>query len=248
MDTPNFLSDSWLDVEKFFGIGGHTDVDTSQMTPGQASVATGAQTAKNVGALTAIFGGINSAIGGYYAAKSQQYQMKSAASSLDFQSGMDAINAHGAEMSAQSIEEAGKTQVEQYTMKAGQEAAATQVATAARGVDLTSGSAVAQRASDDLVKQMDVLTINANATRAAWAQRTQATNDQNQSLLSSTSASNMRASAGSISPGLAAGTSLLGSATGIASQWDYKRRIALATGFNTPMGYGYGNMASMPGS
>lgn len=194
--------------------------------------AQGAKTASTVGLFTAIFGGINSAIGQFYQAKAQQYQLKSQASSLDFQSGMDAINAHGAEMSAQSIQEAGKTQVQQYTMRAGQEAAATQVGTAARGVDLTSGSAVAQRASDELVKQMDVLTINSNATRAAWAQRTQATNDQNQSLLARTSASNLRTSADSISPGNALSTSLLGSATGIASQWDWRRKLALAGASN----------------
>lgn len=190
--------------------------------------AKGSKTAQTVGLVASIFGGINSAIGQFYQAKAQQYQLRSQASSLDFQSGMDAINAHGAEMSAQSIQEAGKTQVQQYTMRAGQEAAATQVGTAARGVDLTSGSAVAQRASDELVKQMDVLTINANATRAAWAQRTQATNDQNQSLLARTSANNLRTSADSISPGSALSTSLLGSATGIASQWDWQRRLRMA--------------------
>lgn len=244
MDT--LLTGSWDSIQQFFGIGGMTNADIDPgATDGQRSVATAAQTLKNAGALTAIFGGINSAIGSYYQAKSQQYQEKSQASSLEFQSGMDAINAHGAEMSAQSIEEAGKTQVEQYTMKAGQEAAADQVSTAARGVDLSSGSAVAQRASDDLVKQLDVLTINSNATRAAWAQRTVATNDSNQSLLASTSASNLRTSANTISPGLAATTSLLNSATSVASNWDYRRKVALATGFNTPM---YGNFASTPGT
>lgn len=237
-DGISLLNDPWDSIKMFFGIGGMTTADIDpNATPGQRSVATNAATAKNVGTLTAIFGGINSAIGSYYQAQAQQYQLKSQASSLEFQSGMDAINAHGAEMSAQSIEEAGKTQVEQYTMKAGQEAAATQVGTAARGVDLSSGSAVAQRASDALVKQLDVLTINSNATRAAWAQRTQATNDSNQSLLAGVSANNLRASAGSISPGLAASTSLLNSATGIASQWDYRRKIALATGFAPPPSY-----------
>lgn len=241
MNAPSFLTDSWEDIQKFFGINGQTTADTTGMNPKQTGIATNAATLKNVGTLTAVFGGINSAIGSFYAAKSEQYQLQSRASALQFQSGMDAINAHGAEMSAQSIQEAGKTQVEQYTMRAGQEQAATQVGTAARGVDLSSGSAVAQRASDDLVKQMDVMTINANATRAAWAQRTQATNDANQSLLSGVSASNMRTSANTISPGLAASTSLLGSATGIASQWDWRRRLALAGASSAPLiNYGVG--------
>ena len=111
-------------------------------------------------------------------------------------------------------------------MRAGQEQAASTVATAARGIDLSSQSAVDQRASNDLVKQLDVLTINANATRAAWAQRTQATNDSNASLLTGVSASNTLASADSISPGGAFATSLMGSATNFASQWDWRRSFA----------------------
>ena len=229
MGSPSFLTDSWDTVEKVLGLGGKTTANITGMTPAQAKVASGAATTANIGAIAAVFGGINSAIGGYYAAKSQQYQIQSQASSLQFQSGIDAINARQEEINAQSTMEASKTQVQQYTMRAGQQAAQAQVSTAARGVDLSSGSAVALRASDDLVKQMDVLTINSNATRAAWAQRTQAVNDQNSSLLTSVGASNLRASADSISPVNAAATSLLGSATNIAWQWNYKRKLQLAT-------------------
>lgn len=237
MSTPSFLTSSWTDVEKFFGINGQTTADTTGMLPEQAKIAKSSATLSNAGLLTAVFGGITSAVGGYYAAKSQQSQIQSQASSLQFQSGMDAINAHGAEMSAQSIQEAGKTQTEQYTMRAGQEAAASQVSTAARGVDLTSGSAVASRASQELVKQMDVLTINSNATRAAWGQRTQATNDRTASLLAGVSAANTRASANTISPVATATTSLLGSATRIASNLDWRRKLQLATG--SPNGVGF---------
>jgi hypothetical protein len=198
------------------------------MNASQAQAAGAGATLKNAGLLTSVFGGINSAIGGYYAAQSAQYQQRSQASSLQFQSGMDAIGASQAELSAQSIQEAGKAQVEQYTMRAGQQAASDQVATAARGVDLSSGSAVAQRASDELVKQIDVNTIDANTARAAAGQRTQETNFSNESLLAGVSASNMRASANTISPGAALTTSLLNSATSIASQWDWRRKLQLA--------------------
>ena len=241
MSVPSFLTDSWTDVEKFFGLNGQTTADTTGMTPAQAKIATSSATMKNLGLLGSLFGAANSAIGSYFAAQTQQYQLRSQASTLQFQSGMDAINAHGAEMSAQSILEAGKTQVEQYTMRAGQEAAATEAATAGRGIDLASGSAIAERASADVVKQIDVNTISANATRAAWAQRTQATNDRNASLLTGVSAGNMRASADSISPGAAATTSLLNSATGIASQWDWRRKLQMATA----SGYG-GGMSFVP--
>lgn len=226
----NLLTDSWDDVQKFFGLNGQTTATiTPSMTPGQVKAATAGATIANAGLLTSIFGGINSAIGGYYAAKSAQYQERSQASTLQFQSGMDAINAAQAELSAQSVEESGKTQVEQYTMRAGQEAASSQVSTAARGVDLSSASAVDQRASQAIVKQLDVNTINSNTTRAAAAQRTQATNYSNESLLTGVSASNLRASANTISPGSAVTTSLLNSASGIASQWDWRRKLQLAT-------------------
>lgn len=241
MSMPSFLTNSWEDVEKFFGIGGKTTADVSGYTPGTDAYddKTSSATLKNLGLLTSLFGAANTAVGAFYAAKAQQYQLKSQASTMQFQAGMDAINAHGAEMSAQSILEAGKTQVQQYTMRAGQEAARNTVATAARGVDLSSGSAVTERASEDLTKQLDVMTINANATRAAWGQRTQATNYGNASLLAGVSANNLRTSARTISPGAAATTSLLNSATGIASQWDWRRRIQLAAvGSYLPAGAG----------
>lgn len=228
MNSGSFLTSAWTDIEKFLGLNGQTTANTAGMNPTQATWAKGAAVAQNIGALTAVFGSINSAVGSFYAAKAQQAELKSQASTLQFQSGMDAINAHGAEMNAQSIQEASKTQVQQYTMRAAQETAQSQVSTAQRGVDLSSGSAVSERASAALVKDMDVLTINANATRAAWAQRTEATNFSNRSLLEGVSANNMTASANSISPGSAFATSLLGGATKIAGQWDYRRKLALA--------------------
>jgi hypothetical protein len=225
----SFLTDSWTDLEKFFGIGGETTANTVGMTPTQSKVATTASTVKNLGLLTTVMGGINSAIGSYYAAQTAQYQAKSQASSLNFQSDMAALNAHQAELSAQSIQEQGKTQVAQYTMKYGQDRAAAVTSMAARGVALGEGSSKEVLASMDLVKDIDVLTINSNATRAAWSERTAATNYSNQSLIDRTSAANANRTAGSISPGLAVGTSLLNSATGVASQWDWRRRLSLST-------------------
>lgn len=226
---PSLVTDSWDDIQKWFGLNGETTANTAGMNPTQAKVAGTAATLSNAGTLLSIFGGLNSAIGSYYAAKSAQYQEQSQASSLQFKSNMDAINASQAELSAQSIEQAGQSQVEQYTMRAGQEAASTQVGTAARGVDLTSGSAMAQRASDALVKDMDVLTINANTTRAAWGQRTAATNDKSESLLEGVSAQNLKSSADTISPAFSATSSLLSSATGLASRWDYRRQFQMAS-------------------
>lgn len=224
---PTFLTSGWDDVQKFLGLNGKTTADTTGMSPGQASAAKSGARLTNMGAFVGIMGTINSAVGSFYAAKTAQYQQKSAASSYEFQSDMAAINARSAEYDAQSILEQGKSQVAQYTMDAGQRKASATTSMAARGLTLGEGSTADVSASMDVMKDIDVMTINSNAMRAASAQRMQATNYQNQSLLDRTSAVNANRSADSISPGSAMFSSLLTGASGIASQWDYRRKLEL---------------------
>jgi hypothetical protein len=224
-DMPSFLSSGWDDFEKYFGINGKTTADITGMNAGQAKAATAGATLKNAGMLASVFGGISSAVGSYFQAKSTQTQLKSQASSFQFQSDMDAINASAAEHDAQAILEAGKSQIANYTMEAGQRKATATASMAGRGVQLGVGSARDVSASMDIVKDMDKLTINSNAVRSAWNERMQATNLKNRSLLDRTSAINANSSANSISPMGAGFNSLLGSATNFASQWDWRRKI-----------------------
>jgi hypothetical protein len=205
--------DPAYDPEASFGSGLYSGNPSALTTQRDAKLMS------NVGMFTAIMGGINSAIGSFYAAKTAQYQMKSTALNYQFQSDMAAINARSAENDAQTILEAGKSEVQQYTLRAGQEKAAQTASTAGRGVVVGVGSARDVSASQDLVKNIDVMTINSNAVRAAYAQRVRATNYQNQSLLYRTSANNARRSADSVSPFASMSTSLLGSASAISSQW-----------------------------
>jgi hypothetical protein len=222
---PTFLTTGWDDIEKFFGLNGKTTADTTGMDAGQAKAATAGATLRNAGLLVSVLGGVNQAIGSYFAAKTAQYQMKSQASSYQYQSDMAAINARAAEYDAQSILESGKSQVAQYTMEAGQQKAAAKTSMAARGITLGEGSSRDVEASMDIVKGLDVLNINSNSMRAAEAERTQAQNYRNASMLDSTSAQNAYASARSISPMAGVSTSLLNSATSIASQWSWQRKI-----------------------
>jgi hypothetical protein len=225
--SPSFLSSSWDSISNWFE-GKNTD--TTGMSPSLAKTARTGQQMRNLGLLTTILGGINSSFGSYYAAKSQQYQEKSEASSFAFQSDMAAINAGRAELTAESILESGKSQVANYTMRAGQQKAGATATMAARGVALGVGSAAEVSASMDIEKDLNVLAINSNTTRQAWAAREQATNYQNEALLDRTSSENARRSANSISPLSAGLTSLLGTATQVAGQWDWnqwmKRRMA----------------------
>lgn len=180
--------------------------------------------------MTAIFGGLTSAVGSFFAAKQASYQLKSQASSYRFQSDMQAINARAAENDAQSILESGKSQVAQYTMAAGQQKQGARASMAGRGIALGQGSAADVEASMDLVKDMDVLTINSNAVRAAAAERMQATNYRNASLLLRTSGNNADMGARTISPFMTATTSLIGSATRLANTWNNNKRARYMMG------------------
>lgn len=232
IQPPNLLTSTWDKIDNWFKGG---NVDTTGMNPSMASTAQTGQMAKNVGLLTTVLAGVNSAIGTFYAAKTAQYQEKSQASSFAFQSDLAAINASRAEMTAQSIEEAGKSQVAGYTMRAGQEKSAATASMAARGIALGQGSSADVAASMDIEKDLNVMAINSNSTRQAWAAREQETNYKNQSLLDRTSAANALRSAGSISPVGSTAASLLGTATQVAGQWDWSRWMQMRMAQGAPV-------------
>ena len=164
-------------------------------------------------------GAAASAVGSYFGAKSQQISARGAADIAD-------INAGQSEFAAQQELARGNAQVAAVTMRAGQVKSAQRAALAANGVDLGVGSAAETLTSTDIAKEEDINTITANAVRAAWGQRMQATNFRNEALTK-------RASADSISPGMAGFTSLLGGSTQVASSWYTLNKAGV---FNTPKG------------
>lgn len=150
-------------------------------------------------------GALNSAIGSYYSGRIQKINMQ-------HQAEMAKINARISELGAQSTLMQGQRQIGALTLQSGQLKSRQRAAMAANGIDLGTGSAAELQASTDIMTQIDANTIEANAVRAAWGQRTQALNFQNEALMQS-------ATAGAISPGLSAATTLLGSAGSVASSW-----------------------------
>jgi len=177
------------------------------------------------GGVMSVFGAINSAIGMYYQAENQKIQLKMQANNLKFQAGMSQINARAAEQSAQAIMQSGEKQIGRYTMQAGQARAGAVASMAGRGYQIGKGSSLEVLASMDLVKEIDMLTINANTTRQAQAARTQAFNYQTQATMSNLSAQNLMGASSTINPALSVSTSLLGSFTDIGSVWSRNRRI-----------------------
>lgn len=152
-----------------------------------------------------IGGGVTSAVGSYFSAATQKINLNTQAAIAD-------SNARIAEVGAQSALLQGQQQVGALTLKAGQLKSSQRASMAANGIDLGVGNAAEIQASTDIMKEIDANTLTANAVRSAWGYRTQAVNFQNEALMK-------RAGADSISPGMAAAGSLLGSAGTVASSW-----------------------------
>ena len=161
-------------------------------------------------------GALGSAVGTYQ-------QAKSAKANLRYQAAMAEINQRLAQMSAEQTMTQGQQQVAASTMRYGQLKGKTRAALAANGVDLGVGSAAEVQASNDIIKDIDKNTIEANAIRSAWGYRIQADNAASEALMG-------RASASSLSPASAGFTSLLGGATRVASGWYAFNKMAGSAG------------------
>ena len=202
--------------------------DGTLLTSGSSSA--GAGGSSNAFATVAPFmmamGAVQSAVGAYYQAQSAKYQLQSQQLGFEFNQKMADINARQMENQAQFYMLQGERQIGTLTMRAGKIRSAQKASQAARGISLGYGSTAEEIATTDLMKETDAITINVNATRAAGAARTQRVNFENQSLLSSVSASNAGATANLVNPWASAGTSMLQSASTVASTWYRDRMFA----------------------
>jgi hypothetical protein len=187
---------------------------------------TGVQAMSQTGSIFAIGGAVTGAIGSYYAAQNQKAQLDSQASSMRFQSEISQLNAAQAEFTAQQILRAGQQKQGQIGLRAGKIKSSQRASMAARGIDLGVGSAVETIATTDLMKEIDMLTVNADTVRSSEAARLQRQNYLTASALQDVSASNLAASGDSISPFMAAGSSILGSAGSVANAWYQDRKLA----------------------
>jgi hypothetical protein len=187
---------------------------------------TGVQAMSQTGSIFAIGGAVTGAIGSYYAAQSQKAQLESQSLSMRFQSDISQLNAAQAEFTAQQILRAGQQKQGQIGLRAGKIKSSQRASMAARGIDLGVGSAVETIATTDLMKEIDMLTVNADTVRSSEAARLQRQNYLTASAMQDVSASNLAASGDSISPFMAAGSSILGSAGSVANAWYQDRKLA----------------------
>lgn len=200
-------------------VGYQQQVASQDIGPGGPSSLLGVgglQSLGGVGAVMAVAGVAMSAIGSYYSAVSQRYAARSQALDLEFQGTMADLNARAAELEAQGLLEAGQLEKARVTQQYGALGSAVRVRQAAAGLQAGVGSAAEVQVSIEAAKEIDALTIERNAVRAAGVSRMRAVDFRNRALLARTSARSVRQMAGTISPGLAAFTSLLGGAGQVA--------------------------------
>jgi len=183
--------------------------------------------------ITQAGGAVSSAIGSYSSARTakanlraQQAVQDANAKIADINGEFADMNAHADELSAQSALDQGNQNIAALTLKAGQLKGTQRADLAANGVDLNEGSAAEIQASADILKQADMSTLKANAARTAWGYRVEATNATLQGInaraqgaMGKIAADTSGAAAGAISPWSSVGTSLLGSASSVMTDW-----------------------------
>lgn len=108
----------------------------------------------------------------------------------------------------------GEVEATQYGMKAAQQRGAIQVAQAASGLDVNSGSNKDVQNSQEKIKNMDLSTIRSNAAKVAYDYETKATMDENQASLDVMAGQNAK-TAGNIK----AFSSILGTVGTVSSKW-----------------------------
>ena len=203
-----FMSPSAFGPQSTLLVGANTsNVMGATAASAPASLSGGAfmDFAGGAGGAMSIAGAVSSAVGAYYSARS-------AKNSLKHQARMAEINAQISELGAKSALLQGQRQEQASRLAAGQLKSRQRVSMAANGIDLASDTPQNILNTTDFMSEADALTIQRNALQAAWGYRTQATNQQ-------IGATMARADAGGVSPFVSAATSLVGSATAVASRW-----------------------------
>lgn len=161
------------------------------------------------GTIMSVAGVLTGAIGSFYAAKTQKYQLQGQALSLEFERSIANLNSRAAERDAQAILEAGRQEKALTTLRHGQAIATQRASQAARGLQAGVGSVAEMAATSILAKDLDALTIDADTVRAANAARLRAVDLRSRGRLAGVGAANLRGTAGSVSPFLATTSSLL---------------------------------------
>lgn len=164
-------------------------------TPGLVNVVLGAQAA----------GAAYSTVGAYYAGRERQEALRAEAD-------MEAINAQLSEMSAEEAIRSGAFRKQRVEFKTRAFKGKQRASLAARGIDLSSESAVALLTTTEVLGERDANAITRQALAESFGYRIQGVSARNRALL-------RRAEAGAIDPLFGAATTLLTGASRVATSF-----------------------------
>lgn len=157
-----------------------------------------------------------SVLGAFFEAKSRQYGFRAAALRHGFEQLQVVQDARNAEADAVEALEASRYEIGRMTMAAGRARSARTVATAARGIELSSASVVEAQASDDIVTEADRFALSLSGARAAAAARRRGDAARAAGDFAAVSERNARRSARLANPFGGIASTLLSSATNYA--------------------------------
>lgn len=176
--------------------------------------------------MTMAAGAAMQAVGSYHAEQNMKRRDEAAASTREFEATLSDINANQAEHRMTSMLAAGRRAASLVRLAKGRETGEIRAAAGASGTTVGKGSTVQVQASNEVLREIEALTITGNALRSAAGASAQATNLRSNATLQRVSANNLRIGAASRSPLLAGITSLTSSGTAIAGQLLRDRSIA----------------------
>lgn len=182
-------------------------------------LSTVSQALSYAGPILALMGAVQTGIGTYYSSESLKSGLEYQSRVSDINARLSELNARAAERTAQEILLSGEREAGRVSLKAGKVKSAQKVSQAARGVAIGEGSAAEEIATTDLMKEVDMLTINSNAVRAASAARISGVAAGIQEVSYENDARLKMASASGINSFSMATSSLLSSSTAVAKAW-----------------------------
>lgn len=152
------------------------------------------------------------ALSGGMATAAAYGQARSQRSGLRYEADMADLNAVTSERQAAAALERGQFQVNQVRRSAAQIKGTARQTYGRSNIEMNSGTPAEVLTGVDVMSEVDAQQAEINAIREAWGYRTQAENERS-------AARSGRATASAISPGMAAATTLLGSATSWAGSY-----------------------------
>ena len=163
------------------------------------------------------FSAVTSVAGLGFQAYSSMQQSAAAQDSADYNAAVQRNNAQLAEYQAQDAVTRGDKATEDHMRKVAQLKGSQKASMAARGLDLSEGSALNILTDTDLFGEIDANTIQTNAAREAWGYRAQGSNSTAQANLYKMQADNQN-------PLMAGAGTLLAGAGSVADRWTaYKK-------------------------